>query len=362
MARGSSQATGGSRTTTTSNPKRDQPKAGSVSTEESAIQDRQIALALQQDCLNIFQDATRPQADDAATLQQVKAHLFTRDFAAAFGEQAFLRVYASRWSPSRALGYMHILKDLEPHLLSVTTPGSTDPTQTFPEKLSVACLGGGAGSELVALAGWRKTLATSALPPPLVLSATMIDSADWAAVVSALHARVTTPRELSRYASAAARAANVAMLAPDRFHAFFQHTDVLAWPERDIRAALGTTRLVTLMFTLNELYSSSIPNTQALLARLTAALPPGALLLVVDSPGSYSSVQLAATEKKYPMVWLLDLALLGAPKTPAVTREWEKVVSEESRWFRLPAGLKYPIELENMRFQIHLYRRLGRGE
>ena len=41
--------------------------------------------------------------------------------------------------------------------------------------------------------------------------------------------------------------------------------------------------------------------------------------------------------------------------------KWEKVVDEESKWFRLPPGLRYPIELENMRYQIHLYRRLPDG-
>nr|POF20110.1 25s rrna (uridine(2843)-n(3))-methyltransferase [Quercus suber] len=367
MAKGNAYSGGGKpnhKPTTSSKQKNKnvQPKgATSVPNEEPTIDEKsKVPQELQQECLNIFQDATRPHADDTATLQQVKAHLFARDFAAAFGDQAHLRVYASRWSPSRALGYLHILTDLEPHLLSAISAASEDSTPTGAPQLRVACLGGGAGSELVALGGWRKTLA---LTSSLELSTELIDSADWATVVAALHTRLTTPRELSRYASASARAANVPMLAPDVFRASFQHTDVLAWPDAELETALVPARLVTLMFTLNELYTTSIPRTQTLLARLTVALRPGALLLVVDSPGSYSSVQLAGAEKKYPMVWLLDLALLGAPGNAAnAPPAWEKVVSDASRWFRLPAGLKYPIELENMRFQIHLYRRLGDAE
>jgi 25S rRNA (uracil2843-N3)-methyltransferase len=38
--------------------------------------------------------------------------------------------------------------------------------------------------------------------------------------------------------------------------------------------------------------------------------------------------------------------------------KWEKIHEDESRWFRLASTLQYPIELENMRMQLHLYRRL----
>ena len=35
---------------------------------------------------------------------------------------------------------------------------------------------------------------------------------------------------------------------------------------------------------------------------------------------------------------------------------WEKLESADSVWFRLAEGLRYPIQLENMRYQMHLYR------
>lgn len=132
------------------------------------------------------------------------------------------------------------------------------------------------------------------------------------------------------------------------------------------------TTLVTLMFTLNELYTASAPRTQLFLMKLTDVLPTGALLLVVDSPGSYSEVQVNNSPKKYPMHWLLDHALLRSDKKRENGGEaergwvegnderqrWEKLIGDESRWFRLPGGLRYPIELENMRYQIHLFRRV----
>jgi len=59
------------------------------------------------------------------------------------------------------------------------------------------------------------------------------------------------------------------------------------------------------------------------------------------------------------MQWLLDYTLLGKTN-PANEKapQWTKIISEESVWYRLPKDLQYPIELENMRYQIHLYRRI----
>ena len=145
----------------------------------------------------------------------------------------------------------------------------------------------------------------------------------------------------------------------------FTQQDVLEWSEPEIAALMGKINLVTLMFTLNELYSADRPKTQRLLSFLGSAMPPNALLLVVDSPGSYSTVSINGAEKKYPMQWLLDYTLLGPPQKPDAEPsekqgKWEKVLSEDSKWFRLQ-GLQYPIDLENMRYQIHLYKRTGKG-
>ncbi|KAK4692724.1 25S rRNA (uracil2843-N3)-methyltransferase, partial [Lecanoromycetidae sp. Uapishka_2] len=125
------------------------------------------------------------------------------------------------------------------------------------------------------------------------------------------------------------------------------------------------------MFTLNELYATSISATTNLLLSLTMLLDPGALLLVVDSPGSYSTVKIGKSsrpsessgERKYPMQWLLDHTLLeasavGSSKVASGQRQWEKVDGREAEWFRLDGELRYPIELEDMRYQLHLYRRV----
>ncbi|PIB00710.1 25S rRNA (uridine(2843)-N(3))-methyltransferase [Cercospora beticola] len=313
-----------------------------------------VPLALQQKCLNIFRDALKSSGendDDTVLLQEVKGHLYRRDFAKAFGKDEYLNVYAKRWSPSRALGYLQIFSDLQENICQ----GREEDEGGV---LKVVCLGGGAGAELVALAAWLSERRGD--EPDARISALFLDIAAWGPTVSNLRGAVVSPPVLSQYASAAAKAANVALLPEDAFAATFQEADALDLDDSQSKAIYENTDLITLLFTLNELYSTSVPKTQKMLAKITEATQPGAHLLVVDSPGSYSTVSINEAEKKYPMQWLLDHTLLGTQQkrgeeeTPA---KWEKVVSDESRWFRLPQGLEYRMELENMRYQIHLYRR-----
>ncbi|TKA70681.1 hypothetical protein B0A49_04385 [Cryomyces minteri] len=244
--------------------------------------------------------------------------------------------------------------------------------------LNVVCLGGGAGAEVAALAGFMRQIRTSGVRSNVMVSATnepdnsastrnmsrlevlSIDIASWASVVNSLRQSITNPPVLSKYASAAAKAANGPLLPSSHTTIDFHQRDVLAIEVDELKGSLQGADLVTIMFTLNELYTTSVPKTQRFLLLVTTLTRPGTLLLVVDSPGSYSTVKINGTEKKYPMHWLLDHTLLPSStnvKSRTDEPNWEKLVSDESRWFRLPEGLKYPIGLENMRYQIHLYRR-----
>ena len=320
---------------------------------------RGVPLKLQQQCLDVFRDALKPSIEDAPSLQEVKGHLFDRDFATAFGNESYLRVYASRWSPSRALAYLDVLVDIRTTLESHPDFGSPDP-------FSALCLGGGAGGELVGLAGWlRSVTGEDSSTRPFRLDVALVDIADWTSVVHGLHESITTPPQLSKYASQARKNANEAMVGRDDISVSFLQQDVLDTDEAAMAAMKeksAKVNLITFMFTLNELYSTSMSKTQQLLLRITDAVRPGTLFLVVDSPGSYSTVSLNGAENKHPMQWLLDYTLLGPSKkveSDSADAKWEKVIEDSSRWFRLPEGLNYPIELENMRYQIHLYRRLN---
>ncbi|KAF2220416.1 hypothetical protein BDZ85DRAFT_241005 [Elsinoe ampelina] len=338
---------------------------------DDASGESSVSLKLQQHVLNIFRDAcAEPLGSDLEpVIQKVKQHLYNRDFAEAFGSDAHLWAYAARWSPSRALAYLQIFQDIAPFI--------TDGERTTPAPNNeMTCLGGGAGAELVASAAWLRLHSSSihedAEPEAEEhtidsdsLDVCCVDIANWASVVLRLDEAIKKPPTITKYASTAAKAANTSLLPPESMTSKSIQQDLLDANLDCIRPLFQTSDLVTMMFTLNELYSTSVSKTQRLLFELTVATSPGTLFLVVDSPGSYSTVTLNGTEKKYPMQWLLDHTLLEASRNTRILprgKHWQKVLSDDSRWFRLPKGLQYPIELENMRYQIHLYRRLGVGE
>ena len=252
------------------------------------------------------------------------------------------------------------MADVQDELLG---PSSSVDGEAVELPLNAICIGGGAGAEVVAMAGWM-SVNTAVLGRLGRVDAAFLDVAAWDAVSMDLHQAIVTPPELSKYASAAAKETNGAWLQPEVYKAVFRQLDALEMSEERTGDVFAGADLVTLMFTLNELYAASAPKTQQLLSRLTSTLRPGAHLLVVDSPGSYSTVSINGAEKKYPMQWLLDYTLIGSGKQAKAMRsvKWQKLVSDDSRWFRMPEGRKYPIELENMRYQIHLYRRAEQTE
>ncbi|KAF2025362.1 hypothetical protein EK21DRAFT_76588 [Setomelanomma holmii] len=337
-----------------------------------------LPLKLQQLILNIFKDsfAERFATDIKPLLQEVKGHLYNRDFVTAFGKTEYLETYAARWSASRALGYVDLFWSLRARLWHGDGGDSLENGQDDAverKRRRVICLGGGAGAELVALAGVRNLelaavngeVEHEAELPTTQLDFVAVDIADWTPVVSVLTKHITTAPTLSKYASAAIKAANAPLATADDLSIAFQQLDVFNGDLQTLKSLLEGTTLITLMFTLNELYSRSLALTQKFLLNLTETLSPGAMLLVVDSPGSYSTITLNGTEKKYPMHWLLDHTLLNQASnngkdTSKSNQEmkWKKIDEDESRWFRLDPALRYPIELENMRMQLHLYRRI----
>lgn len=317
-----------------------------------------ISYELQQLLLNIFKSSfsERLNSDIQPLLQDVKKHLFNRDFLLAFGREDYLEAYAARWSPSRSLGYVEVLAGLQ----DVIFPES-DASVHQGKSIKIVCIGGGAGAEIVALGGFLHRLLCDDDAPTTQkrkFDLVAIDIANWAAVVDKLRQSVVSAPPLSEYASASAKATNIPLIAPEKLDVTFIKQDVLNVDQTTTGNLMRGAKLVTIMFTLNELYSTSLPLTQKFLFNLTASVEEGTCLLVVDSPGSYSTVTLNGAEKKYPMQWLLDHTLLREGEKSGEA-SWIKVSEDESRWWRQDARLKYPIELENMRFQLHLYKRLA---
>ncbi|KAH7148890.1 hypothetical protein EDB81DRAFT_479377 [Dactylonectria macrodidyma] len=334
--------------------------------------------AEQQRLLNIFADAFAGvlSSDRFSTLlQELKQALFNRDFAAAFGKEDYLEAYAARWSPTRALGYAAVFLSIRKHLNEIveskdggqasesvnvaasTSGGEDKEAKEMASPLAAAGKGGrlrmvcigGCAAELVAFSSYIQS-------QDLAGRLTLVDSGPWSSVNDLLEAKITSPPPLSKYASAAAKASNqAALLQGDQLALAFSQDDILALDASSLAALFGEKPIaLTLMFTLNELYTrGGIAKTTALLKTLGQVLAGDSLLLVVDSPGSYSEAAVGKEKKKYPMQWLLDHTLL---ETASPGYKWDKVESQESSWFRLPEDLHYPIQLENMRYQLHLYR------
>ncbi|KAF5580763.1 25S rRNA (uridine(2843)-N(3))-methyltransferase [Fusarium subglutinans] len=350
----------------------------------------------QQRLLNIFSSAFNnvlTSADFSRLLQEIKQALFNREFAAAFGREDYLEAYAARWSPTRALCYAAVLLSIKKHLdgILITKEETNNDTNTTKERsvshteiagstqddandtpagteleifqdlkldststrrsaalrmLSV----GGCAAEHVALASYLQTTATDG-------HLTLLDSGPWTTVISLLESSTTNPPPISKYASTARQAANHPLLEKNQLSLDVVQRDVLDLDldSLSVQCANGRVPIIlTLLFTLNELYTTAgIGKTTKFLKNLGQVLASDSLVLVVDSPGSYSEAALGKEKKKYPMQWLLDHTLIET-ETPGYS--WEKLQSGDSIWFRLPEGLSYPIPLENMRYQMHLYR------
>lgn len=365
-----------------------------------ATSSKTLPLELQQLLLDVFSGVFSSCFNDSLPnlIQEVKQHLYNRDFINAFGKEASLEAYAMRWSPCRALAYADLLYS-SPKISAALTTGTSGLDQKSPSpqrahqseeyeliiktdgvrKLKVVCIGGGAGAELLALAGLLRcttadsnlNLAGEEFGPRACFDITTVDIADWSRVLGLLHTGITTAPEVSKYTSGVDSNTKRTLVDPSDLKMKFLKHDVLKTDVSQLGPLLQDCGLVTFMFTLNELYSTSMSATTNLLLAMTHLVEPGSLLLIVDSPGSYSTVSLGkalgnggvAAQKNYPMQWLLDHTLLEAAATGSSKRgekdqQWEKVEECESRWFRLPDGLRYPIDLEDMRYQYHLYRRI----
>ncbi|KAL7942410.1 hypothetical protein V8C42DRAFT_332309 [Trichoderma barbatum] len=326
------------------------------------------SLIHQQRILTIFSDAFSPvlsSEDFTARLQSIKQNLFDRDFDAAFGNEENLQAYAARWSPTRALCYASIFQTISHHVNLTSPPNDgnnddDDDDDEAPESataepparnlIKMLCIGGCAAEHIAFASHLHQTNSSGTL--------TLLDSAPWTHVVTLLQNQVTSPPVLSKYASAALRAANPPLLQERQLQTAFSQCDVLSLEREALSELLGSEPLtVTLLFTLNELYTNGgIGKTTKFLKLLGEVLPDRSLLLVVDSPGSYSEAAVGKEQKRYPMQWLLDHTLTD-PRAPPQGYEWENIESHDSIWFRLPEGLSYPIQLENMRYQMHLYQR-----
>ncbi|KAK6720281.1 hypothetical protein SNK05_003389 [Fusarium graminearum] len=330
----------------------------------------------QQRLLDIFSNAfnkTLSSDEFTTTLQEIKQALFNREFATAFGREDYLEAYAARWSPTRALCYATVLLSIKRHLNKILIPDKETPGKESDLGQTKGETTSNENDKLEQdVAAGIESIKLDSTSPSRNASLHMLSVGGCHFYIWPLNAprfrslgtgrispgiKYCQPPPISKYASAARQAANRPMLGKDQLSLAFVQKDVLNLDLDSLSAQCAdgkTPILLTMLFTLNELYTTAgIGKTTKFLKNLGQVLAPDSLVLVVDSPGSYSEAALGKEKKKYPMQWLLDHTLIET-ETPGYS--WEKLQSDDSTWFRLSEDLSYPIALEDMRYQMHLYR------
>lgn len=241
--------------------------------------------------------------------------------------QDYLRAYAARWVPGRALAYRSLFLNIPPLVEQCQRRGRQG------EITQVLCIGGGAGSEVIALASLTNHFAEYKIK----MKVSTIDVAEWGEILSEMNGLVKTRWEVG----------------DDHFTSNFECSDIL---ETYQNLPFQSQDIITCLFTTNELFSSSRIKTMALLAHLSQVCKKGALLVFAESTGSYSEVQVG--ERTYPLELILDQTL--ANSRPGQSAKWKIVTEEQGVWYRVPeeSKSKYQLQLENTHMLVRVYRKL----
>lgn len=231
-----------------------------------------------------------------------------------------MRAYTARWVPGRALAYRDLLLGSD----RIVEKYHDSSSRTV---FAAICIGGGAGSEVMALA----TLIHEA-ENQLPISVTTVDSGNWNVIVDEMTSLVYDRCNLDQSKFA------VTALRLDVLDSFAE----IAFEQAD---------LITLLYTTNELFAASKPKTLALLAHLSNVCQFGTLLLVAESVGTYSEMTVAG--KSYPLTLVLDQTLAGR------SGQWKAVEKDDGRWYRVPEATKvhYRLQLENTHMMVRLYEK-----
>ncbi|RCH88868.1 hypothetical protein CU098_007155 [Rhizopus stolonifer] len=252
--------------------------------------------------------STFARKDFMKTLQAIKASFVQRDYEGIFTEASNLEVYAAAYVPGRALCYYEIFS--RPQLLKLLMRRS-----------QMYCIGSGSGSELVAVAAAMTRVPAERQKINLVMQ----DIGDYESVLASFE---KTIREKW-------------LINEEQLSCVYEKGDILDLENTLIKERLEQSDLVTFMFVINELFVKKGP-ALALIQTVVKSMKRGAHLLVVESAGSFSHLKVG--NKTYMVYMLLD-----------AIQDLELVIGEDSRCH--PDNLKYPIDVQNMRYFIRLYRK-----
>lgn len=354
-----------------------------------------------QGILNALDKAIRYDERFPEHVQKAKALLFERRWLDLFLDRELLDAYAGRWVPSRALMFRSVMADVKPVRALFSPPSTSDATsdgedddndaeepaaeetnekengeekgkENGAETKRILSIGGGAGSELLAIAALCVTAQAS-------VEWVGVDIGDWGSVIERLADSVkdweipasfefveadvlklplsdapkpgvksSTPLTTTTTTTAATATESAATDGTPNGVAEKEPPKLPKWLELK-------PDLTTIFFTLTELLSQSRPRTINLLRHLTSSTPVGGHLLILDSASDIAEFPLGNSDRTWPVHMITD-ALLGGLAVPKGS--WRKVRSEDSRWFRLDGTERWGrCKLENGRYWLRLYER-----
>lgn len=276
-------------------------------------------------------------------LQRIKGHFFRREYAKVFNDAQACLIYALRYMPSRALAYARLFA--EPPLLDLLYPKSAMSENTT-RPVKITAVGAGVGSELCALHLARSIRAATS-------HATTSDDEDGESEMCDAD-RFSRPLELdivdyAEYAEFLNDLQETGIATSEDANSVRHHyhqKSVLTWAqEPEFASLLGRTDLLTFMFVFNELFVESKAGTMKLIAACVANLQIGAHVLLVESAGDLSEVQVGESTAMVYKFW---------DHLP----QFERVMSIDRRWYRIDKQLKYDLELENVAYFARLYRKV----
>jgi 25S rRNA (uracil2843-N3)-methyltransferase len=374
--------------------KRATPKVVSKSEREEKLQisNCAVSLELQQKLLDVVRNAFPVCAKEYEALRPVLTDVkmcldatagASKETERSFAEAGMREVFLVRWGVERGLLMGALLAGWaqgefkEEAVFERLRTGSSSSSSP----LNVVSLGTGA-AELMALAALLRqggTLEsvdfprhgeTAAARQPLVRLRVVQDSTNWVAETTALHTALLAEPVLSKYASAAAKAAARPFLAGDALAFHYHSLDILEELTAQELAPLVSNEpcLISMCFSLREIQLSSMPKTVNLLIALTKAAPKDSLLVIIDDVESRDGAGVSKVEKRYPLRFLLDLALLeigvkekeqegSDTETGTLEAAWKRLVADEERIFKVNPSLEYPLRLGKQVVQVHLFKR-----
>lgn len=268
--------------------------------------EQSILAMIRKACMNTF-----ARKDFFKILQVIKNSFVQRDYEGIFTDPVNLEVYSAAYVPGRALCYFEIF--CRPQILKFLTRPS-----------KIYCVGSGSGSELSAIAAAMTRVPAERQKVKLVME----DIGDYRAILQSFE---DTIREKW-------------LLTEEQLSCTYEQSDILdETMQEQVDKRLAESDLITFMFVMNELFVKKAA-AMALVQRMVKSMKKGAHLLVVESAGSFSHLQVG--NKTYMVYMILD-----------AIQDLELVVKEDSRWYRHPDHLKYPIDVQNMRYFIRLYKK-----